>query len=143
MSDSLLNLNILRVLTAIRLAWGPDTGIGEGVAPGSPVGQCAVTALLVQDVLGGEIVRGLTTCGSHYWNRVPGMGDVDLTREQYGADVEIDRGDVVARSRLLEGDRALAARRTPPRARLCPRSGRSPRKLRDLLHSSWFYSNAF
>lgn len=115
-------------LLALQEAWCRDTGAGTSGLSGMPVGQCAVTALLVQDLLGGELVRaelrrvtfgGRLVVESHYWNRIQGMGDIDLTRAQYAGET-LPLGDVVPRSRLLEGDRALAAR-TPERYALLKR----------------------
>lgn len=105
----------------IRSAWdartaSPDTRPSQG-----PRGQCAVTALLVQDWYGGEILRAVIErtdlqsydepggTESHYWNLIPGMGEIDLTRDQYPATLDIPRGEIVPRSRLLEGERAIAA----------------------------------
>lgn len=52
-------------------------------------GQCAVTALIVQDYLGGEIFKtyALTPSGkvSHYYNCIGGK-EVDLTRDQFAID---------------------------------------------------------
>ena len=53
-------------------------------------GQCAVTALIVQDTLGGEFLRARIDGVSHYWNRLPSGENVDLTRHQFvgGGSVE-------------------------------------------------------
>ena len=48
-------------------------------------GQCAVTALLVQDLLGGELLRSEVRGISHYWNRLPTGEEVDLTCQQFGS----------------------------------------------------------
>lgn len=108
-------------LYALRWSWCRETGAGNVGRQGEPVGQCAVTALLVQDLFGGDLVRAEVALPgrereSHYWNRIPNMGDLDFTRAQYSeADrVWIPTGSVVLRSRLLEGERAIAAR-TPER----------------------------
>lgn len=97
----------------IKDAWCKETASPgtPDAGPYNPRGQCAVTALLVQDLLGGEIVRGVVftseeTQESHYWNRIPGMGDVDITRAQYPEDITIPNGQVVDRDRLLCGERA-------------------------------------
>jgi hypothetical protein len=42
-----------------------------------------VTALVVQDLLGGQLVRGEGAQGSHYWNLLPEIGELDLTRTQF------------------------------------------------------------
>lgn len=111
------------VAAAVRAGWSPATA-----APGkwdqtlSAAGQCAVTALVVQDLLGGSLLRGTVGGESHYWNRVDGA-DVDLTREQFpefaldGPPEPRDRSyvlsfpDTAARYRLLRRRvrRALAA----------------------------------
>lgn len=92
----------------LRTAWGPDTAVPGTVGDG-PVGQCAVTALVVQDLLGGELLRAEVGGCSHYWNLIPGMGEVDLTRAQFLTNAEIPRGVIVPRSRLLDGERAKLA----------------------------------
>jgi ADP-ribose pyrophosphatase YjhB (NUDIX family) len=52
-------------------------------------GQCAATALVVQDLLGGELVMADvreadgTSAGVHYWNRLMSGMELDLTREQF------------------------------------------------------------
>lgn len=115
-------------ILSLRDAWCIETAASHLLAEhGEPYGQCAVTALLVQDYFDGEILRAVvetTRVGnnyvitrlseSHYWNLIPGVGELDLTREQYTRDQVIPRGEVVPRSRLLEGERARAAR-TPER----------------------------
>jgi hypothetical protein len=47
-------------------------------------GQCAVTALIVQEHLGGELVRCECPGGSHYYNRLEDGTEIDVTREQFG-----------------------------------------------------------
>lgn len=105
-------MSVALFVNALRRAWCAETsatGRSKGCA-----GQCAVTALVVQDTLGGEILRADVGGSGHYWNLVPGVGEVDLTREQFGREEPIPRGVIVPRSRLLEGERAAAAR-TPER----------------------------
>lgn len=99
----------------IRRAWSVETAAGGNFDPECPSrGQCAVTALVVQDWFGGELLRAMVGNESHYWNLIPGMGEIDLTREQYPRDRDILRGVVVPRSRLLEGERTVSAH-TPER----------------------------
>lgn len=115
--------NLGNLIDALRASWDIDTAAAdtERAGHGKPHGQCAVTALVVQDYLGGTLMR----CefpfngGSHYWNLIPAVGEIDLTREQYEAGRIIPRGGEIktsngGRSRLLEGERAIAAR-TPER----------------------------
>ena len=45
-------------------------------------GQCSVTALVVNDVFGGEILKTRTTLGVHFYNRI-GDRRWDLTISQF------------------------------------------------------------
>jgi hypothetical protein len=75
---------------AIRSAWGRETSDDpEEWSEENPArGQCAVTALLVRELLGGEIlianvVRDGRRVDRHAWNRLPSGLTLDLTREQF------------------------------------------------------------
>lgn len=46
-------------------------------------GQCAVTALVVQEYLGGQLLRAVVGGVSHYWNELPSGEELDLTRHQF------------------------------------------------------------
>jgi hypothetical protein len=64
-------------------------------------GQCAVTALIVQDKFAGELLRTMVGNISHYWNELPGGEEVDLTRQQFGAKAEVGRGELRSRDYVL------------------------------------------
>ena len=75
---------------AIRAAWGRDTSDDpdEWSEENPARGQCAVTALLVRELLGGDILianvlRGGKRVERHAWNRLPSRIALDLTREQF------------------------------------------------------------
>ena len=77
---------------AIRESWGPDTvDPDDGWSEDNPArGQCDVTALVVHDLIGGELVSADVFLDgrrimAHMWNRLPSGLDVDLTREQFVA----------------------------------------------------------
>ncbi len=109
-----------KLIDAIVDSWDSDTTApsAQSVGDNKPHGQCVVTTLVVQDYLGGSILRcDIPELGSHYWNLIPGVGELDLTREQYHSELPIPRGIEVSRRRVLEGDRAIAAR-TPERYEL-------------------------
>jgi hypothetical protein len=81
------------IARAARGAWDRDTCDPDDLAdwrPGNPArGQCGVTALLVHDLFGGDLVLGTVRVGGalrgfHWWNVLPGEVEVDLTREQFG-----------------------------------------------------------
>lgn len=85
-------------------------------------GQCAVTALVVQDLLGGGLIESDvrradgTGGGYHYWNRLVGGAELDLTREQFtlGQRVidarPVERASDVTHGRLAGQYHLLAAR---------------------------------
>lgn len=102
-----------KLIDALRHSWHRDTAAEQctSAGPSKPHGQCAITALVVQDYLGGALLRcEFPDKTSHYWNLIIGIGEIDLTREQYAAELEIPRGVEVPRARVLEGERAIAAR---------------------------------
>lgn len=67
-------------------AWSRETSFDpEKWSIDNPAwGQCAVTALIVQDTLKGQLMRGTVDDVEHYWNRLPSGRYVDLTRHQFG-----------------------------------------------------------
>src|SRR6185503_10519308 len=81
-----------QVEVAVRSGWALDTCFPSPQAlaqwsPDNPArGQCGPTALVLQDLLGGELLLAAVTAdgrptGWHYWNRLTGGVEVDLTRE--------------------------------------------------------------
>ena len=87
-----------QLFSAIRDSWRADTSAAGEWSPENPShGQCAVTALLLQDYLGGTLMRCTVGGVSHYWTYLPSGEDVDLTREQFPT-FEPD-GDIEERSR--------------------------------------------
>jgi hypothetical protein len=72
------------LVQAIQESWDGDTSVAPDWTGSRPSrGQCAVTALVVQDYLGGELLRATVGGTSHYWNRLPDGQDVDFSREQF------------------------------------------------------------
>jgi GNAT superfamily N-acetyltransferase len=83
-------LTLGEVEAAIRASWGRDTSDDpdEWSEENPARGQCAVTALLVRELLGGEIlVAGVLREGRrvdrHAWNRLDSGVTLDLTRSQF------------------------------------------------------------
>jgi hypothetical protein len=70
---------------AIRRAWSSSTSVAPSEwTVGNPAfGQCAVTALIVQDALGGRIFRTKVGDASHYFNVLDSGEQIDLTAEQF------------------------------------------------------------
>lgn len=73
-------------ISAITEAWSAETSSDPNWSEENPaLGNCAVTSLLIQDLYGGELLRGRVEGTSHYWNLLPGSIEVDLTRDQFGS----------------------------------------------------------
>lgn len=67
----------------LRRAWSAATS-GKWRADALALGQCSVTALLLHDRYGAEILSTPTPWGPHFYNRIGG-GRLDLTAEQFAA----------------------------------------------------------
>ncbi|MEE1939553.1 hypothetical protein V1L54_09010 [Streptomyces sp. TRM 70361] len=92
---------------ALRGSWAADTCCSSDVtriewSPDNPAwGHCDITALVVHDLFGGELVVGEVFHegrqeGHHWWNRLPSGVELDLTREQFR------RGETVTGARGVE-----------------------------------------
>ena len=103
--------------------WTSDPVDQPGWTDANPAsGQCASTALVVQDRLGGELLIAEvheadgSRQGVHYRNRLPDGRELDLTREQFqrgevvGEPETIERPADVTRGRLAGQYHLLAAR---------------------------------
>ncbi|WP_432753827.1 hypothetical protein ACE1OA_32560 [Streptomyces sp. JL2001] len=123
---------------AVRSSWSAETCTPEFRArwtPDNPArDQCGVTAMVLHDLLGGELIRGEVHVDGrrvdyHWWNRL-GMGvEIDLTREQFGPEEIVTGGEVVPRPprsewRRLQDEYALLSRRVM--ARLGARPATAP-----------------
>jgi ADP-ribose pyrophosphatase YjhB (NUDIX family) len=123
----LCSLDTLDTLeSAIRASWSVWTSDPVDQARWSDSnpawGQCASTALVVQDLLGGDLLVADVresdgdSAGVHYWNRLAGGLELDLTREQFragqtiGGAREVARPADVTRGRLPGQYHLLSAR---------------------------------
>jgi hypothetical protein len=96
---------------ALRDSWSAETCTPEfrrRWSPDNPArDQCGVTAMVLNDLLGGELIRGEVHVGGertdyHWWNRLgPGI-EIDLTREQFGPEETVVGGTVIPRPPLGE-----------------------------------------
>jgi len=88
----------------LRKCWSAETSSdSENWSPHNPAwGQCAVTAAVIQDFFGGDLMRGIVEINSgiqpvttsHYWNRLANGQEVDLTREQFPFSARISVGEI-------------------------------------------------
>ncbi len=76
------------LLPRLLTAWSAATS-SRWTAACPAAGQCGVTALVVQDLCGGEIRRTRSPGGTHFYNMVAGRR-VDLTESQFAAPLAYD-----------------------------------------------------
>lgn len=88
---------------AIRESWSAETSSDpDGWSTENPAYQhCDVTARVVHDYLGGEVlvggvIRDGVRIDRHAWNRLPSGLEIDLTREQFVAGEEYEEPSVVS-----------------------------------------------
>lgn len=67
------------------------------------LGQCAVSALVLNDFLGGKIMRCMSEAGSHYYNLI-GNDIVDLTVSQFNEMPDYENGEERTREYLLSNE---------------------------------------
>src|SRR5271154_2254244 len=99
---------------AIRECWSKDTSDDpdEWSLENPSRGQCDITALVVNDLVGGGLLGASVYLNGervegHMWNRLPGGVELDLTRDQFRRGETL--GEPVARTRPPE-----IASRDPP-----------------------------
>jgi hypothetical protein len=91
----------------VRGAWCRETCDEVDLAdwrPQNPArGQCGVTALVLHDLLGGDLLLAEVLLpdgsrqGVHWWNRLPDGREIDLTREQFAPHEVVQEPRVVPR----------------------------------------------
>jgi hypothetical protein len=112
-------LTLADVERAVRASWSTETAFASADylrrAPDRPSrGQCGTTALVVHDLLGGDVlvadvaVDGAVD-GVHYWNRLPDGACVDLTADQFVTGEVVQAPRVVERPALPTPARAQSA----------------------------------
>ena len=88
-----------RLRARLERAWSAETSTLW--TPDNPArGQCSVTALAVQKLCGGEILKTATPAGPHFYNRIGGE-HFDFTAGQFEAppcydDLPSDAGEAMA-----------------------------------------------
>ncbi|MGY1608187.1 YunG family protein [Geodermatophilus sp. SYSU D00700] len=95
------------VVAAVRAAWCRETCDDSDLADWSPQnparGQCGATALVLHDLLGGDLLLAEVLLpdgsrqGVHWWNRLPDGREVDLTRGQFAPTEVVQEPRVVVR----------------------------------------------
>src|SRR5215204_1980615 len=99
-------LPIDEIVSIMSCAWRADTAWIDDWDPCNPPrGQCGSSTLVLQDLHGGALIRGLVQDSLnrlvvHYWNYLS-TGEVDVTWTQFGASARLVRAEHVDRADLL------------------------------------------
>lgn len=119
-SDAPAPVTLAQLEEAIRASWDRETTEEPNVwtEENPAYGNCAVTALVVRDYLGGDVVaagvvRGGARVDRHAWNRLPSGLEVDLSRDQFRDGEQYEDAAVVTDfvgARTQERYELLAAR---------------------------------
>jgi len=80
------------VARALRKSWSADSA-KQWSKERPAAGQCNVTALLVHDLFGGELLKTSLPGGDHFYNRIDGVR-YDFTAGQF--DAPVDYADIPA-----------------------------------------------
>ena len=104
--DPVSGLTLRAVEEAIRQSWSVETCDPTDVSVWSAAnparGQCAVTSLVLNDLVGGQLLEAEVRLpdgsrqGFHYWNRLAGF-DLDLTLEQFADDETVQAPRLIDR----------------------------------------------
>ena len=102
----LMTERVTLVRAGLEAVWSPETSSqpAEWSRANPAIGQCAVTALILQDELGGELLRAMVGPVSHYWNRLPTGEQLDWTRQQFSNPPIELVGEVRSRQSLLANE---------------------------------------
>ncbi|MDT0341722.1 YunG family protein [Streptomyces litchfieldiae] len=98
---------LTEIAAALRTGWAadtcsPDDLLREPWTEANPAwGHCDITALVVNDIFGGDLMLGEVhheglPAGYHWWNRLAGGVEIDLTLEQFR------RGQTVTAARVVQ-----------------------------------------
>jgi hypothetical protein len=75
-----------RVAAALLGSWSIETS-GNCLSDNPARGQCNVTALLIHEIFGGEILKTPLPEGDHFYNRIDGER-IDLTASRFSAPID-------------------------------------------------------
>lgn len=91
--------SVAKIRNALSASWSHDTSYFDNWSPSNPsAGQCAVSALVLQDYCGGEIKKCMVADTPHYFNIIDGQL-VDSTVEQFDGSAAIEYHESTIRER--------------------------------------------
>lgn len=128
-------LTVLKLAEAFKKSWRRDTAFPKDESRWDEnhktVGQCAVTAAIVQKKVGGTIHRNGQL--HHYWNELPSGGIIDFTRDQFNINNNIPSDGTTTLKALLRGRGADQANTAGRYRRLNARVARATKGLKPTI----------
>lgn len=112
---------IQELSAALQASWGPDTAYSseEWSHNNKARGQCVVSSLVVQDYLGGDLIRYEINDDqlheTHYVNKLPDGTVIDTTASQYSTPVSMKLKPVDTSGSVAIRDKRLADKSTSER----------------------------
>lgn len=108
-----MKLTLTQIERAIKKSWSKDTAYYDFLwcknNNSKASGQCRVTALLVQELLGGDILYSHVVCNKeldHYWNKIGNL-EIDLTFKQFRANTTFVKAIKLTRKKVIGGDKRV------------------------------------
>lgn len=101
-------MGVIDIKNLFLCAWSKETCVPsqreEWSKDNPSLGQCAITALIINDIFGGKIMRCMSQSGSHYYNLI-NNNIVDFTVEQFlGVSPEYEHAEIRTREYLLSNE---------------------------------------
>ncbi len=110
-SSQITENDIDKLTRVLSKAWSLETASPKSRPKWSidnkALGQCTVTALVVNDLFGGDIIYD--TENNHMWNLLPDGTEQDFSREQFEGEVNFNHGLAVTRDEILNSEKAEIA----------------------------------
>lgn len=99
------SLELSRLKDLLAASWSAKTGYYPQLQDKPSTGQCAVSALLIQDFLGGELIKCTAVSKhskeTHFFNRLLDGWEVDLTSSQFPKGTRYENKIVADRNEIL------------------------------------------
>jgi len=95
--------------SAFNASWSKDTCLpsmkDQWNETSKEIGQCAVTALILQEYFGGQILY----CSDldHYWNILPDNNELDMTFSQFTNNENKSVTDIISREKILSSENEI------------------------------------
>lgn len=109
----MMKFTLSQIQKAIEKSWSKETAYFDFLwcknNNSKSSGQCQVTALLIQELLGGDILYSHVIDNDdfdHYWNKI-GNIEIDLTSKQFRKGTVFVKPKILSRSQVIKNDKIV------------------------------------